>query len=414
MKPVTVGLTGVGGYALTYLSRILDLQDKNVVRLISAVIRTPGKYPQQEKRVAERGVTVRRSFDEMLERDGEDIEVAAIPTGIDSHRELMIQAVEAGCDVVLEKPSAATVQDIDAMLAALDRTGKFCTVGFQSQSNPTVLGLKKAVCDGRLGAIKEVVVTGCWKRSNSYYTRNPWAGHFTYKGRYILDGTINNPLAHYLFNGLFFASQQWGHAAVPVSVRAELYRAHKIQSEDTSCLEVACDNGVRVYFYATLCAEEQTMPEIEVIGDKDHATWDAKGTARIFEGDSLAEEIALPDHVDPREVLFRNAARYLRGLDTELNCPLQMTRSHVLAVNGAFESARYPVPIPEDQLEISTDPESGEVYPLIPGIRDIITRAAEERKLFSDLAVPWAVKTEPFSLENYGRFGIQPPADGCS
>lgn len=409
MRPVAIGLVGVGGYARSYLRTILALHDEGILALKSVVIRTPGKYPEQEKQVADKGVPVRGSFEEMIEKDGKEIEIAAIPTGIDSHRDLVIQAVEAGCNVILEKPSAATVQDIDAMLGALDRTGKFCTVGFQSQSNPVVLALKKAICDGRLGGTREVVVTGCWERTDSYYARNPWAGRFRLNDRYILDGTINNPLAHYLFNGLFFASQECGRAAVPASVRAELYRGHRIESEDTSCLEITCDNGARVHFYATLCSETRTMPLIEVIGEKGYALHEEQGTARIFEGGSLTEEITMPEGANPREEVFRNAARYVRGLDSELNCPLRMTRSHVLAVNGAFESAAYPATIAEHHLKHPPHPETADRCTHIRGIKELIDRASAQRKLFSDLGIPWAVRTKPFSLKDYKRFALKRP-----
>ena len=132
------------------------------------------------------------------------------------------------------------------MEEALRRTGRFCAIGFQSQSQQTVLGLKRDICAGRLGRLRDVVVTGLWRRDEHYYQRNRWAGRLMVDGSYILDGTINNPLAHYLFNGLFFARPEPARVALPLSVRAELYHGHDIESEDTSCLEIECDSGVKV------------------------------------------------------------------------------------------------------------------------------------------------------------------------
>jgi len=412
MEPVRIGLIGVGGYARVYYDRIPKLEPTNLARLAAVVIRSRGKYPEQEKELADRGVPIRRSFEEMLEKDGDRLDIAAIPTGIDSHKDLMIKAAEAGLNVILEKPSAATIQDLDEMIATLERTGKFCAVGFQSQYDPIVVGLKREICAGRLGRIKEVIAVGNWRRTDDYYERNPWAGRFMLNGRYVLDGTINNPLAHYLFNALYFASPQWGRAAAPLSVRAELYRAHKIESEDTSCLEMTCDSGARVYFYGSLCGRDGSVPPvIEVFGEKSRAVWTAEKAARLFEGDRQTHEITNPG-IDPRLELFRNAARYLRGLDAELNCPLAMTRPHVLAVNGAFESAGRPVTIPREHLRISTLPESGKVATgIIPDITELSLRAVAERRLYSDLGVEWARRTSPFSLDNYARFDIRPPAE---
>lgn len=409
MRPVKIGLVGVGGYAASHLHSIELLQKEGLFELTTVAIRSPKKYAEQVERLARDGVRIREGLDQMLDVDRDRMEMVAIPTGIDNHRDLLIRAVEAGLPVILEKPTAATIQDFAAMEAALNRSGRFCQIGFQSQSDAVVKGLKREICSQRLGAIKQVVVTGLWVRQDSYYARNRWAGSYMLDGRYILDGTINNPLAHYLFNGLYFASCEWGRAAVPVSVRAELYRGHKIESEDTSALEVVCDNGAKVNFYATLCSPEVVSPTIDVIGEKGWARWTSKGPAVLYEGEKKVGEVTDPEGRNGRVEEFRNAARYLRGLDAELNCPLAMTRSHVLAVNGAFESAGFPVSIPSSALEVTTDAESGEVSTSIKGIRELIARAAAERALFSDLGVPWAQATQSFPLENYTRFERVPP-----
>ena len=86
-----------------------------------------------------------------------------------------------------------------------------------------------------------------------------------------------------------------------------------------------------------------------------------------------------------------------------------MTRPHVLAVNGAFESAGYPVTIPAEHTHVWSDEASGAVFTSVQGIEELMQRAAAERKLFSDLGVPWARKTEQFSLRDYARFELQAP-----
>jgi hypothetical protein len=250
-----------------------------------------------------------------------------------------------------------------------------------------------------------VIATGFWRRDDDYYARNSWAGRLRANGEYILDGTINNPMAHYLFNGLFFASDRPGQAALPVSVRAELYHAHRIESEDTSCLEVDCDNGARVYFYGTLCASANQPIVIEVIGEKGRAIWSFEDPVKFYEGDK--EVFQLPgSKSDPRVNIFRNVVRVHRGLDRTLNCPLAMTRAHVLAVNGAFKSAGRTVAIPERCINFVKDPEGDSRFSDIVGIEDIVQRAVQERKLFSDLKVEWAVPTQPFSLKGLTKFSL--------
>jgi len=407
MKPARLTIVGIGGYGRSYVAAAKKMEEEGLAVLHSVVIRNRRKYAKEVKEYEARGVPIRGSLEEMLELDAKDLDLITIPTGIDQHRRMMIPAVEAGCDVIMEKPPTATIQDMDAMIAALERTGRWCQIGFQSQSSTRVRGLKRLICDGKLGRILNVAAKGQWVRLDSYYERNPWAGKFYHDGTYILDGTINNPLAHYLMNGMYFASTEWNRIATPARVRAEIYKGHHIESEDTSAVEVECENGARVYFLATLCANESADVEVEIVGENGKARWIRQGDVKIEYKDGTTETLADTDQ-NPRDNVFRNAIRHLRGEDAELNCPLQMTRPFVLTVNGAFESSRGTHKIPDSMLNISEDPETKSIRTEIPDINDIVDRAFAERRLYSDMGIEWAVKTDFFPLEGYTRFEMQP------
>ena len=403
---VRFGLVGIGGYGDAYVRAIREIEKEGLGTFGAAVIRTRGKYPETEADLVKRGIPICASLEEMLRSAKGSFDIAAIPTGIECHRDQMIQAVEAGFNVVLEKPSTATVQDLDMMEAALARTGKWCQIGFQSQSNSTVRDLKREICNGRIGRVREVIVKGFWMRDDHYYTRNAWAGKLRNGATYILDGTINNPMAHYLFNALYFASTELDRAAMPVSVRAELYHAHDIESEDTSCLEVKCDNGARVYFYGTLAATATTQIAIEIIGEKGTATWDLAPSSRITIDGKVVWQHSTPV-INGKFELFRNAIRVFRGQEKSLYCPLSMTRAHVLAVDGAFQSMGKTAAIPPSALAITERPTpKPHIETVIKGIEDIVARAAAERKLFSDVGVPWAVKTKAVDLRGMKRFDL--------
>jgi hypothetical protein len=88
-----------------------------------------------------------------------------------------------------------------------------------------------------------------------------------------------------------------------------------------------------------------------------------------------------------------------------------MTRPHTLAVNGAFESAQSaggPLGIPREALHVYEEAQADrmETFTEIRDIVSMIERAAAERKLFSDLGVPWAKSTDAFALEDYTSFSI--------
>lgn len=70
-----------------------------------------------------------------------------------AHCEISVAALEAGKNVLCEKPMAATEADAKKMLEARDRTGKMLTIGYQYRHFP-VNQVAKSVCDaGLLGDI---------------------------------------------------------------------------------------------------------------------------------------------------------------------------------------------------------------------------------------------------------------------
>ena len=401
MKPVSFGVVGVGGYARMHIYAVEVLEREGLGKLSSVVIRNPSKYRGEVARLEGKGVNIYRSFEDMLENEAGNVEIITLPVAIHQHKDMTIAALKTGFNVIVEKPPAVTIQDLDEMIRVERESPGFCAVGFQSQSECTVRSLKRRICEGELGEIREVVVKGRWRRLDSYYERNAWAGKFIYDGKYVLDGTVSNPLSHYLMNGLYFASMSWGEAANPVRVRAELYRAHRIEGEDTSCLEVEVENGARVFFFATLCGPTDEMPVHEVVGSKGVARWTKGQDVHIEYSDGRAE-IIKDDGADGRIEVFRNAARYLRGADGEINCTLSMTRPFVLTLNGAYESAGAIRDIPKRYLTIRR--EGGSVSTLINGIVKIIDEAFKQRKLYSDLGVEWAYPTRYFSLKDYEFF----------
>jgi len=403
VEPVIFGVVGVAGYASSHTYAVEVLEKEGLGKLSAVVVRNPQKHSDIVDSLENRRVTIYNNYEEMLEREAGRIEIISLPTAIHQHKDMTMKALEMGFNVIVEKPPAVRIQDMDEMIEVERRSSGFCAVGFQSQSKNVARALKERICGGELGKIKEVAVQGRWKRLDSYYMRNAWAGRFIYNGQYVLDGTICNPLSHYLMNGLYFAGMEKQQAAKPETVRAELYRGHRIEGEDTSCLEVEVENGARVYFYATLCGPANEKPSHEVKGSKGLARWTV-GEEACIQYDDGEVEVLRDDGSDERVEVFRNAARYRRGMDKDLNCSLSLTRSFVLALNGAYESARTIRDIPSQYLAVRREGDS--ISTTISNIVEIIDEAFGRRRLYSELGVGWAHRTDPFNLRGYRSFNM--------
>ncbi|MDP6478595.1 MAG: Gfo/Idh/MocA family oxidoreductase [Phycisphaerales bacterium] len=77
--------------------------------------------------------------------------VIAVPNAL--HAPLAIAAMEAGNDVLLEKPMAMNVEECQSLLDARDRSGRILQVGFVCRFAATVLAARRHIEAGRLGHI---------------------------------------------------------------------------------------------------------------------------------------------------------------------------------------------------------------------------------------------------------------------
>lgn len=75
----------------------------------------------------------------------------AVPT-MDHHR-IALDALEAGCHVLVEKPIAASVAEGREMVGAARTAGRVLMVGHVERFNPAILELKRRLAGGELGRV---------------------------------------------------------------------------------------------------------------------------------------------------------------------------------------------------------------------------------------------------------------------
>ena len=348
--------------------------------------------------LSRRGVKFYNDYLDMLEQE-QELDIVSISTPIQLHRKMAVEAMEKGFNVLLEKPPAVTIQDIEKIIATSVRTKRLCAVNFPQTSGKAFNQLKTYVEKGKLGKIISITGVGMWKRLDSYYTRTPWAGKLLVNDNYVLDGTINNPLAHLINNMMFLAT--CAGAEKVTAVTAELYHAHNIEGEDTSCLKAEMDNGMNLFYYATLCSKTQQIPYIIVEGTEGKAKWNYSNELEIEVG-GKTEKTSFETEVF-MENMYRNLIATISDETIKLFCSIEQTRNFVLTSNGAFESSGKIHAIPPQHIK-RYDEEGSVATEIIDmnKIEDI----AKEHKLFSEAGIDWAIKGKRFDLSDYKEFGM--------
>jgi len=403
---VRLAIVGVGGYGWDLLRVIRDVADDAGCEVVAAADARWEAIPERARELRELGIEL---FDEalgMFDALQGHCDAVYIATGIHTHCPLTLAALNAGYHVHLEKPPAATVQEVDAMTDAARERERCCLVGFQAVHGPDIRGIEDRIVSGRLGAVRSLTCRAAWSRKQSYYDRAPWAGSLRQGDAWVLDGPAMNALAHQTTNMLLLSSPEAGGYATPTCVRAELYRAQDITSNDTAAIEIETAEGPVLRFLASHVTQEYWGPTTEAVAEKGSVTWTmGKGfTVRYEDG---AEESFQSQGDMGRPEMVQNFVEAVRANDPSLlRCSVEDTRAFILALDGAYESSRRIHRIPGARILDEGTPEQRAV---VDGLDALIARCAAERCLFSDLAdaPSWAVRTEPFDLTDYTSFPQQ-------
>jgi len=412
MSSLKIGLVGIGGFGQVLLKYISRLQQEKRLILEAACDIQLDKHIVNIRQEPFSEIRTYREYEAFLNAE-QQLDAIIIATPIPLHVEMGIRAMESGFNVMLEKPPALTFQDIDRMIEVHRRTGKIFGVGFQHTSETSFIKFCEEIKQGRIGKIRAITATGLWKRTHGYFTRSPWVGKLMVEGRYVLDGTINNPFSHLLMNCLVLAGLESGAEVLPLSVQAELYRANAIEGEDTSCLRAVMDNGLEIFFCTSICARENAIPCIKVYGDEGWVCWDYDGWIRYGKAGAVTCQDEFKIDCDRRYDHLLNFVQYLRQETPHLSCSLEATRKFVLTANLAFESAGLSIPVagrfvemknasgqPIDELKAADD------YLCIKGIEQILEQSFTSRKMFSELEVEWAEKRNPVFAAGYQGFKL--------
>lgn len=127
-----------------------------------------------------------------LERvlDDPAIPLVFITASNNVHKELAIQALEAGKAVMCEKPMATTFADAEAMVEAAERTGGFLQVGFELRYSHLYTRVKQWIDEGKLGKVRNAQCTYC---TSAWGRHNVWRAAAGTSG-----GMFGEKLSHYV------------------------------------------------------------------------------------------------------------------------------------------------------------------------------------------------------------------------
>ncbi|PSR23072.1 MAG: gfo/Idh/MocA family oxidoreductase [Sulfobacillus acidophilus] len=174
--------------------------------------------------------------------------ILATPSG--THRRLTEQLLNAGLNVLVERPMALDADDARAMVATAKQASRVLAVTHASRLLPSVARALDVFERGQMGEVIEGAVSVCWSRPQSYYQSAPWRGTRRMDGGVLFNQAIAALDVLLQFCGRI--DEVFAYAGTVT---------HEIESEDTAVGVMRADTGGLFTITATTSVHDNDLEE---------------------------------------------------------------------------------------------------------------------------------------------------------
>ncbi len=129
-------------------------------------------------------------YREML--DKEKPELVAIATESGKHAAIALDCIDAGCNLIIEKPIALSLADADAIIKAAKEKGIKVCACHQNRFNKSVQKIREALEKNRFGRMFYGTAHIRWCRDREYYAKAKWRGTWEQDGGALMNQCIHN------------------------------------------------------------------------------------------------------------------------------------------------------------------------------------------------------------------------------
>jgi len=190
-RTLNFAIIGTGWIAESYIESIKQMPD---IKVAAAADLIPGKAEKFFKRYGVEGVRLYPDHKALLAAE-KGLDAVCVCTYNTQHAPVAIDALNAGLNVILEKPMTVTLEEAADVVRAEKKSGKLLSIGFQPRMDKNMQQIKKIVDSGELGRVYYLQTGGGRRRGipNSTFIEKKTAGIGAIGdiGCYALDVVLN-------------------------------------------------------------------------------------------------------------------------------------------------------------------------------------------------------------------------------
>lgn len=165
-KKLRVGIIGTGWIADAHIQNYLKMSDVELVcgaDLIEGKARAffdkwIEKFPEKEEML--KNVKCYPDHKALLDAEAANLDAVSICTYNATHAVCAIDSLNAGVNVLLEKPMCVTTEEAVEIMRAEKKSGKIISIGFQPRLDPNMIKVREIVQSGILGDIYYIQTGG--------------------------------------------------------------------------------------------------------------------------------------------------------------------------------------------------------------------------------------------------------------
>lgn len=301
--PVRIAFLGAGDISLLHAQAIADCADAELVGLWSI------DEPLNRDKAQRFACRVYESADALVADP--EIDAVFVLTNLETHHHFAILAMEAGKHVLVEKPVAASIDELCSLKASASKNGVLLFPGHNYVYEPALQRTRSLLDSGRLGKLVAIYV--------HYHIHHPEEVARRYPGviRHIL--THHGYLLRYL-----------GGQPTAVSAMKSVVHYDDFDGEDLAMVNLRLEGGALAHFCADFAADDNSSDPwtfvIKVIGTEGATRFSYRDWVENKPGPVHSHTFsAYEDHIRAEVLHFVRAcagdsSAMLSGIDDAIIC----------------------------------------------------------------------------------------------
>jgi predicted dehydrogenase len=167
-RPVSLGIIGVGSRGMVLLQHLMQVPG---TRITAFCDNYPPHFDRARQAIGS-GAAGYTDYREMLAKETMDGVVIATP--LNEHKQMTVDALDAGLHVFCEKAMAKTYEDCQEMVLARERNNRILYIGHQRIFNARILQAVREIEEGVIGPVTQI--RAFWHRNNDWRRPVPSPG----------------------------------------------------------------------------------------------------------------------------------------------------------------------------------------------------------------------------------------------